>query len=82
MHTESVATRGPLDPLLTPTEAADFVKLTPRFLAVRRSTGDGPKFVKISPTCVRYLQSDLLAWVEARRRSSTSDPGPSAGDPA
>ena len=64
------------DRLLTPPEAADFISLTPRFLAVRRHRGDGPKFVRISSTCVRYLQSDLLAWIEELRRTSTSDPGP------
>ena len=70
------APRGLEDGLFTPKQAADFLGLTTRFLEMRRYRGDGPKFVRVSASCVRYLQSDLVEWVRERRRSSTSDPGP------
>ena len=67
------------DSLLTPFQAADYLSMTPRFLEVRRHRGDGPRFVRISSRAIRYFRSDLREWAEARRRTSTSDPGP-AGD--
>ena len=59
--------------LLTSQEAAGFLGLTPRFLEMRRFNGNGPPHIRISSRCVRYLMSDLQAWVEERRRTSTSD---------
>ncbi len=70
------APKGLEDGLFTPKQAADFLGLTTRFLEMRRYRGDGPKFVRVSASCVRYLPSDLVEWVHERRRSSTSDPGP------
>lgn len=67
------------DGLLTPSDAAIYLSMTPRFLEVRRHLGDGPPFVRISSRAIRYFRSDLREWAEARRRTSTSDPGP-AGD--
>ena len=64
------------DGLLTAQEAAAYLGLTPRFLEMRRFNGNGPPYIRISSRCVRYLQSDLQAWVEDLRRTSTSDPGP------
>ena len=64
------------DPVLTPVEAAKFINLTPRFLAMRRYKGGGPPHIRISRTRVMYLTSDLRAWLEGLRRNSTSDPGP------
>ena len=63
------------DRLLSPRQAADFLGLTPRFLEMRRFRGGGPPFIRVSGRCVRYLSSDLRAWVEDRRRTSTSDTG-------
>ena len=64
------------DHLLTQQQAAEYLGLTPRFLEMRRFNGNGPPHIRISSRCVRYLMSDLQTWVEGRRRSSTSDPGP------
>ena len=64
------------DPVLTPPEAAKFINMTPRFLAMRRYRGGGPPHIRISRTRVMYLKSDLIAWIEGLRRNSTSDPGP------
>ena len=64
--------------LLTEKQAARYLQLSPRSLAGWRfRSSDGLPFVKISATCVRYRQSDLDAFIEARVRTSTSDPGPS-----
>ena len=64
------------DPVLTPVEAAKFINMTPRFLAMRRYKGGGPPHIRISRTRVMYLKSDLVAWIAGLRRESTSDPGP------
>ena len=61
--------------LLKPKEAAARLGLTVRFLEARRYRGDGPAFVRISPRCVRYRDSDLQEWIEARVRMSTTDNG-------
>lgn len=59
--------------LLTESEAADAIGLTPRFLTERRRQGDGPPFVRISSRCVRYRPADLERWAAERLRTSTSD---------
>ena len=72
----SDATAPGQERLLTSQEAADFLRLTPRFLEMRRFRGGGPPFIRVSGRCVRYLKSDLREWVEGLRRTSTSDLGP------
>ncbi len=64
------------DRLLTPSAAAEYLAMTPRFLEVRRHLGGGPRYCQISSRAIRYFLSDLRAWAEARLRTSTSDPGP------
>lgn len=66
-----------LDPMLTETQAAAYLGYQPRTLAAWRYKGGGPVFVCVSRTSIRYRRSDLEAWIEERRRRSTSDPGPS-----
>ena len=67
------------DTLFTPQETADYCRLTKRWLEVGRYKGTGPPFIRIGNR-VRYRLSDLRAFIEARRRTSTSDPGPGGGD--
>lgn len=62
-------------PLLTETQAAEILQLTPRALQAWRYQGRGPRFVKISARAVRYRLDDLEEWIETRLRRSTSDPG-------
>jgi len=62
--------------LLTTSEAAGRLKVTPRMLEARRSRGGGPPFVKVG-RAVRYREADLEAWIAERTRASTSDPGES-----
>ena len=62
--------------LINEREAAKFLHLTVRTLQGLRQRGGGAKFIRLSSRCVRYRRIDLRNWVEARLRSSTSDPGP------
>ena len=61
--------------LLTEADAAELLKFTRRFLQARRVRGDGPPFIRISSRAIRYRREDLLAWLEQRVRTSTSDTG-------
>lgn len=59
--------------LLTTPAAADLLGVSASYLNQSRLRGDGPAFVKISPTCVRYRRGDLDAWVAARTVRSTAE---------
>lgn len=48
--------------LLTPKEAAAFLKMSEKTLEKWRSNGTGPKFRKLGHRTVRYQQSDLSNW--------------------
>lgn len=61
--------------LLTESQAAYVLNLSPRTLRNWRHRGGGPKFVKHSSRCIRYRRSDLADWVSQRVRKSTSDLG-------
>jgi hypothetical protein len=65
------------EPPLNTEQAARFVGLRPRTLIQRRHEGGGPPYLKLGNR-VRYMPSDLRRWLEARRRTSTSDPGPAS----
>lgn len=53
--------------------AARYLNVSPPTLERWRQQGTGPKFIRVGLRGVRYLESDLDAYVEAQRRSSTSD---------
>ena len=61
--------------LVNETEAARILALSVKTLRRWRWVGRGPSFVKIG-AAVRYDLADLSAYIEAGRRSSTTDPGP------
>jgi len=57
--------------LLTETEAAEFLGLEPKTLAIWRSTKRYPlSYVKVG-RLVRYQRSDLLAFLDSRRVTPT-----------
>jgi predicted DNA-binding transcriptional regulator AlpA len=58
--------------LLTPKEAAGFLRLSESFLAKARMRGDGPRYRKLSRS-VRYLKADLLLWLKACAKTSTAE---------
>lgn len=60
--------------LLTPPEAADFLKVSVKTLNNWRWTGAGPAFKKIGRS-VLYDFEDIKSFVSARSRRSTSDAG-------
>jgi len=60
--------------LLSVTQAADHLGVSASYLNKLRVTGGGPPFVKMGAR-VSYDLADLSAWIEAQKRSSTSDQG-------
>lgn len=58
--------------LLTPKEAAKFLKMSTSFLAKMRMHGGGPRYSK-SGRSVRYSKAALLEWVKSRECDSTKD---------
>ncbi len=58
--------------LLNTKQAAKIVGLSHRTMERLRLVGGGPTYVKLG-TRVLYSPADLAAWVQAHRRTSTSD---------
>jgi hypothetical protein len=56
-------------------QAAERLGIPERSLESARGRGNGPPFYKIGQRVV-YDTDELDAWLVARRRTSTSDPGP------
>ncbi|PPF89274.1 hypothetical protein C5C03_04075 [Clavibacter michiganensis] len=54
---------------ITIDETASITGLKPAFLAQLRYKGTGPEFYKPSRTTVLYRKSEVLAWVEASKRT-------------
>lgn len=52
--------------------AAAYVGLTVKSLALMRSLGNGPAFFKLGKKCF-YQREDLDAWIQTRRAVSTAD---------
>lgn len=52
--------------------AAVYLGVSPKSLAVLRSIGGGPAYFKLGKRCF-YKLDDLQAWVAARRATSTAD---------
>lgn len=53
------------DELLTPDEAAEFLRTKPGTLGAWRHRKIGPPFVQVSERMPRYRRSDLAAYLEA-----------------
>ena len=64
-----------LDQLVDQNVAAGWLGLAPKTLANLRHKGGGPDYYKINGG-VRYSPRVIAQYREARRRGSTSDPGP------
>ncbi len=61
--------------LLRQKEVAQILNLSPRTLEAWRHRGGGPRYLLLTPRCVRYKKSDLNQFMEERVRTSTSDRG-------
>ena len=62
-----------ITPAFTTAQAAAYVGLSESTLEKMRVTGSGARFVRYSRKAVRYLVSDLDAFMAARRVGSTSE---------
>ncbi|KQM88871.1 hypothetical protein ASE67_01960 [Sphingomonas sp. Leaf23] len=58
--------------LLMPKAVAAMLGLTERTLERWRITGEGPRYVKLSRSTVRYLREDVSAFVTANLRANTA----------
>lgn len=54
--------------------AAAYLGLSTSTLAKMRLRGDGPLYMKAGRRVVLYDPDDLDAWLETRKRRSTSEP--------
>ena len=61
------------DRLINEREAAQYLSYTVRALQNWRVRGGGPIYVKVSARSIRYRRRDLVAWVESRLVSNTSE---------
>lgn len=59
---------------LIPAEAAALIRQSKGALSRLRMRGDGPPFLKVGAK-ILYAKTDVIAWLETRRRRSTSDNG-------
>jgi hypothetical protein len=64
----------PCDDLLTEGEAAQLRRQSMRTLQAQRLRGDGCPFVKLGRS-VRYRRSDVLRFIEANVKTSTTEAG-------
>ncbi len=74
MEDEMTQTPNPQQRLLKEGEAAQALAMEVATLRRWRWAGRGPRFLKIGGA-VRYAQSDIAEFIEAGRRTSTSDTG-------
>jgi hypothetical protein len=58
--------------VLTPAEAAAYLRLSQSTLAKLRLYGTGPRYTKAGQA-VRYRRPDLDLWIDARSTASTTD---------
>ncbi len=54
-------------------EAAAYCGLSASTFEKLRLTGDGPEFIRLGRRAVGYERDSLDAWLDSRRRRSTSD---------
>jgi len=72
MTVPTTKTSTGIERLLTPKEAAHFLRLSLSWLAKARMRGDGPPYVKLGRS-IRYAEAALIQWMKGRQRLSTSE---------
>jgi len=70
----SPAERQDPRPLLDQSQAAEFLAVSTRTLEGWRSSGGGPRFVRVGRR-VRYRLRDLQQWVDVRTFGSSAEVG-------
>jgi predicted DNA-binding transcriptional regulator AlpA len=58
--------QGDDDTLLTTREVADWLGVSESFMKKLRGDRKGPTATWLTPTCVRYKRTDVLAFLEER----------------
>lgn len=61
------------DEALSTPDAAHVLGCSTQWLEIARTKNYGPKFTRLSPRMVRYMRSDLIAWLRERVHFSTSE---------
>jgi excisionase family DNA binding protein len=56
---------------LTTAEAAEILGVSTRTLEKWRMEGGGPKYVRLSPRCIRYRLRELDEFLKTRLRENT-----------
>ena len=68
-----------MEELVDQKEAARLFGVSVRTMEAWRLSGRSPVYLKVGRQ-VRYRRSDLEAWLDGRKRRSTSDPGDSPNE--
>jgi predicted DNA-binding transcriptional regulator AlpA len=58
--------------LMTPGEAAEFLRVSVSWLSKSRMTGRGPTYLKLGRS-IRYGEVAIQQWMNSRQRLSTSE---------
>jgi predicted DNA-binding transcriptional regulator AlpA len=66
----------PDDIYLLPTEAALYLRVAPKTLTKWRGQGKGPPYRKVAGSLIRYVQSELEAWMQAQAVRPSGDDAP------
>jgi hypothetical protein len=61
------------DDLLTTAEAADYLDVSPQWLAIRRGRGNGPPFIRVSARKIMYQRGGMVKWCKERTFNAISD---------
>ena len=61
------------DDLLTSEEVAKWIGTSTQFVELGRMRNYGPRYTRLSARIIRYKRSDVLAWLESRTHSQTSE---------
>jgi len=61
-----------VDGRMSAMDASKYTGLEPKTLAIYRTYGSGPPFVKLGR--IWYFQRDLDAWIQSRRVQTTAEP--------
>jgi predicted DNA-binding transcriptional regulator AlpA len=73
----AAATTGSGDELLTTPQAAVWLGVSTQWLEIARHRGSGgPPFERLSSRMIRYRRSKVLAWLDERSHSATSEYAP------
>jgi hypothetical protein len=73
-HTESAAALGrEWTENMRPRKAAEYLGLSQALLDQARCRGTGPKFVRVSRTCILYRRTDLDSFLASRSFTSTAE---------